>query len=413
MASATDRNADADPHGAAAMLMTLAADRPSGRSPRRQFAVDLTCLLASVAIPFGYWVALALGHRPFSDTVHWIDLALATLFTPLIWWRRRWPVQISVLLSVVSVVSEYASVAQGIALLTVAIHCRPRATAFAATVWAVTGSVYVVVRPTPDLPYWVSLMFIALLTGGIVAWGSFIRARRALIDSLRDRAQRAEDEQQRRVEQARQLERTRIAREMHDVLAHRISLLSLHAGALEFRPDAPPDEIAKAAGVIRSSAHQALQELRDVIGVLREGTGEVERDRPQPTLGDVPGLVTEARRAGATIDLDVRVDDPDAVPAVTGRTAYRVIQEGLTNARKHANGAAVRVTVSGDRSDGLTVEVRNWLPLRIPETTIPGAGTGIVGLGERIGLVGGRLEHGPSTAGDFRLTAWLPWSAPT
>ena len=100
----------------------------------------------------------------------------------------------------------------------------------------------------------------------------FVRARRQLVVSLRDRAERAEAEQQLRVEQARQAERARIAREMHDVLAHRISLLSLHAGALEFRPDAPPEEVARAAGVIRASAHEALEDLREVIGVLRDVT---------------------------------------------------------------------------------------------------------------------------------------------
>jgi signal transduction histidine kinase len=123
----------------------------------------------------------------------------------------------------------------------------------------------------------------------------------------------------------------------------------------------------------------------------------------------VPALVTEGRRAGAKIDLDVRVDDPDAVPHAIGRTIYRVVQEGLTNARKHANGAAVRVTVLGDPAEGLTVEVRNWLPINGLVPDIPGAGTGIIGLGERVGLAGGRLEYGATTAGDFRLRAWLPW----
>ena len=106
----------------------------------------------------------------------------------------------------------------------------------------------------------------------VIGWGLFVRARRELIDSLRERAERAEAEQRRRLEQAREAERRRIAREMHDVLAHRVTLLSLHAGALEFRPDAPPEEIAEAAGVIRASAHAALQELREVIGVLRDGS---------------------------------------------------------------------------------------------------------------------------------------------
>ncbi|GAA0225746.1 sensor histidine kinase [Cryptosporangium japonicum] len=393
-----------------ALLNPESDEREANRS-RRDLVVDVICLLASLAFPVGFWIALALGHDVAQKPMQRVDLVLATLAAPLVWWRRRWPMTTSIVVSVIASVSTLAAVPQGITLITVAIRCRPRLVVLATAVFVVTGAVYSIVQPNPTLPMWAAVLAIVLIAGILVAWGSFIKARRALVDSLRDRARRAEDEQSLRVEQARQLERTRIAREMHDVLAHRISLLSLHAGALEFRPDAPPDEIAKAAGVIRTSAHQALQELRDVIGVLRAPNGaEPDRDRPQPTLGDVPALVSEARRAGGTIDLEVRVDDPSAVPAVVGRTAYRIVQEGLTNARKHARGAAVRVTVSGDQDDGLTVEVRNWLPLRAETSPIPGAGTGIVGLGERVGLAGGRLEHGPSTAGDFRLKAWLPWT---
>jgi signal transduction histidine kinase len=105
----------------------------------------------------------------------------------------------------------------------------------------------------------------------------------------------------------------------------------------------------------------------------------------------------------------LNVEEPEAVPASVGRTAYRVVQEGLTNARKHARGAAVAVTVAGAAGDGLTVEVRNRLPIGGGAAGIPGAGTGIVGLAERVGLAGGRLEHGRTGAGDFRLFAWLPW----
>ena len=178
----------------------------------------------------------------------------------------------------------------------------------------------------------------------------FVRARRQLVLSLRDRAERAEAEQQLRVEQARQQERARIAREMHDVLAHRISLLSLHAGALEFQPDAPPEEVARAAGVIRASAHEALEDLRAVIGVLREEPTTAIPERPQPTLADLPALIEESR-AGRHAGALRRSSSPDvdAVPAATGRSAYRIVQEGLTNARKHARGAAVDVTVDGAR----------------------------------------------------------------
>jgi signal transduction histidine kinase len=206
------------------------------------------------------------------------------------------------------------------------------------------------------------------------------------------------------------MERTRIAREMHDVLAHRISLLSLHAGALEIRPDAAPAEVAGAAGIIRASAHQALQDLREVIGVLREPAGDDAPERPQPTLRELPALADESRVAGVKVRLDLRIDEPGEVPAATGRAAYRIVQEGLTNARKHAPGACVRVRVAGAPGPGLTVEIRNPAPVGLrPVAAIPGTGTGLVGLAERATLAGGRLTAGRGPDGGFTLTAWLPW----
>jgi signal transduction histidine kinase len=196
---------------------------------------------------------------------------------------------------------------------------------------------------------------------------------------------------------------------MHDVLAHRISLLSLHAGALEIRPDAAPAEVAGAVGVIRASAHRALQDLREVIGVLREDADAgTAPERPQPTLDGLAALADESRAAGTTVTLDVRVD-PAAVPDGTGRTAYRIVQEGLTNARKHAPGTAVGVAVSGGAGAGLTVEVRNRWPIaRDGGAAIPGTGTGLVGLAERAALAGGRLTHGRAGGEEFLLSAWLP-----
>ena len=248
-----------------------------------------------------------------------------------------------------------------------------------------------------------------LFMGAIVAWGVVLRTRRQARD---ERARRTQTEQQLRLEQARHAERTRIAREMHDVLAHRISLLSLHAGALEFRPDAPPDEVARAAGVIRASAHQALEDLRAVIGVLRDGTDGQTPAPPQPTLAALPGLLEESRAAGMVLHAEVRVTELAAVPDVIGRHALRIIQEALTNARKHAPTAAVDVLLEGAPGQGLTIEVRNAAPvLAAGRTAIPGSGTGLVGLGERAALSGGRLEHGRDQDGDFRLRAWLPWPA--
>lgn len=235
----------------------------------------------------------------------------------------------------------------------------------------------------------------------------FVRSKRQLTLSLRDRARRAETEAQLRAEQAQRLAREAIAREMHDVLAHRLTLLSVHAGALEFRPDAPQEEIARAAGVIRESAHEALQDLREIIGVLRAGEPD-DAGRPQPTLAALDALVTECREAGMKVTLASRVTDPAAVPASVGRTAYRIAQETLTNARKHAPGTEVTVCVTGAPGDGLVVEVRNPAPEgEVP--SVPGSGQGLIGLTERATLAGGRLAHGAEHDGGFRVRAWLPW----
>jgi len=223
-------------------------------------------------------------------------------------------------------------------------------------------------------------------------------ARRGL-QALRERTERVEV-------QTREAERQRIAREMHDVLAHRLSLLSVHAGALEFRPDAPAAEVGEAAGVIRRSAHAALEELREVIGVLRHEGGDGSLEPPQPTLADIPGLVEESRTAGMSVELELAVTG-EPFPAALGRTAYRIVQEGLTNARKHAPGAAVGVSLAGT-GESLTVEVRSHPPVGVTAAVVPGGGAGLVGLAERVTLAGGALEHGVGAAGAFVLRARLP-----
>jgi signal transduction histidine kinase len=197
-----------------------------------------------------------------------------------------------------------------------------------------------------------------LLAAGTIGLGLLARSQR----------QKLESQLQHRVDDARTAERTRIAREMHDVLAHRLSLLAVQAGALEFHPDAEPSEVAHAAGVIRASAHAALGELRQVIGLLRDplddggATGVTEAERPQPALKDLPRLVEESREAGMDVAFELRLDHPEAVPDGTARAVYRVVQEGLTNARKHAPASSVEVEVARDGDSGLTVSVLNRPP---------------------------------------------------
>jgi signal transduction histidine kinase len=289
-----------------------------------------------------------------------------------------------------------------VALLTVAIHRPPRTTAVVFGLSLLAAVVYVIVRPEPGTPAFLLFMLGVTIQGAAVGWGLFIRHRRQLVASLRDRAATAETEARLRAEQAQHQAREEIAREMHDVLGHRLSLLSVHAGALEYRPDASPEEVARAAKVIRESAHQALQDLREVIGVLRAPVGEL----PQPTLADLPQLVAESARAGMRVEL--REQTGAAAPDGLGRTAYRIVQEALTNARKHAPGAEVGVRLAGAPGQGLTVEVQNAAPAG-PPAPANGPGQGLAGLAERVTLAGGRLEHGPTAAGGFRLAAWLPW----
>jgi signal transduction histidine kinase len=288
------------------------------------------------------------------------------------------------------------------------VHRPFRYVAWVGGINAALAPLYYWARPDADVPYLVSVPFAMVLTVAIVGWGMFVRSKRQLMVSLRDRARRAETEARLRAEQAQRLAREAIAREMHDVLAHRLTLLSVHAGALEFRPDAPPAETARAAGVIRESAHEALQDLREIIGVLRAGEPD-DTGRPQPTLGALDTLVAESREAGMKVALDHHVGDAGTVPSSVGRTAYRIVQEGLTNARKHAPGTEVTVSVTGAPGDGLTVSVHNPPPEgEVPP--VPGSGQGLIGLTERATLTGGRLEHGHTPQGGFEVRAWLPWA---
>ena len=327
----------------------------------------------------------------------------------------RWPVPGALALAVLAVVSPAATPAATFGTLYVAQRRRFAVAAAVGAVGAVTHAVRGLWRPISGLPFVWWLILVVVAEAALVGWGQLTQARRALIASLQDRARRAEAEQGRRVAEARAFERTRIAREMHDVLAHRLSLLATYAGAIEYRPDAPPEQLAEAAGVVRAGAHQALDELREVITVLRDDVGPDGGDqgqRPQPGLADLPRLVAESRDAGENVQLDDRVSEPAAVPGAAGRTAYRVVQEGLTNARKHAPGQPVQVVLDGRPGDRLLIDIRNPLRDGSPApAAMAGSGTGLIGLTERVRLAGGELDQQITPAGEFRLCARLPWPA--
>jgi signal transduction histidine kinase len=383
--------------------MNASATAPAARRGLRDWVVDSLLFLVAVVC----WLLVVGGRLEASTPVEpeWLftlDLVVGALGCAGLWWRRRWPVGLALVLIAVSTFSESVAGAMVVGLLTVAVHRPPRTTGLVFAASLVAPLVYVVLRREPGTPPVLLFLLGVVVQGAAVGWGLFIHYRRRLMESLRDRADKAETEARLRAAQAQQRARDEIAREMHDVLGHRLSLLSVHAGALEFRPGAPPEEIAGAAKVIRENAHQALQDLREVIGVLRAPVGEL----PQPTLADIGPLVAESGRAGMRVDL--RTETGGAVPDLAGRTAYRVVQEGLTNARKHAPGAAVDVRLAGSPGQGLTVEVCNDAPGAVAAPDL-GTGQGLIGLAERVALVDGRLEHGPTAEGGWRVAAWLPW----
>ncbi|MFF3328471.1 sensor histidine kinase [Streptomyces sp. NPDC002888] len=386
-------------------------DPDAGRSGRprrtaRDWIVDFSCFFLAVGIGL-LGADTVKDETNLPDVLAAVDQGLGALSCAAVWLRRRWPVGLAVAMVPVGLLSNTAGGAGLVALFTLAVHRPFRYVAWIGGASLALLPLFFHLRPDPDSSYRVVVAFTELLTIAIIGWALVVRSKRQLLLSLRDRARRAETEARLRAEQAQRLAREAIAREMHDVLAHRLTLLSVHAGALEFRPDAPREEVARAAGVIRESAHEALQDLREIIGVLRAGEPD-DAGRPQPTLAALDALVAESRDAGMKVALDSRVSDPATVPASAGRTAYRIVQEALTNARKHAPGTEVTVSVTGAPGEGLSLSVHNPAPEgEVP--AVPGSGQGLIGLTERATLAGGRLTHGPQEDGGFTVRAWLPW----
>jgi signal transduction histidine kinase len=326
-----------------------------------------------------------------------------------LWVRRSHPLAVGVGAALLSAVSPASGGAALVGLFTVSVRCTPRRTLQVMVLSVITSGISAAIYRGVHYD-WGTLAFGTVLTVGLVGFGLFVRVRRELVLSLHERARRAEDAQQLRMREAQMAERARIAREMHDVLAHRISLLSVHAGALEFNPDASREEISRAAGVIRASARAAQEELREVIGVLRAGSETEDVQPPQPTIVDLGRLIEEARTAGMDVSLSNTLVGEGLAP-ILGRTVYRLVQEALTNARKHAPGQVVRITVTGDHDDGVTVEVVNRPHVGRSGAggEHVGAGMGLIGLAERVTLVGGHLHTETLPDGGFRVTATLPW----
>jgi signal transduction histidine kinase len=352
-----------------------------------------------------------------------------------LWWARRFPLAIGLLLIVPGTLSVSATLGMLAGLYRAVSGLRPWTATAVIALHVVLALPYHLVFPFPGMSMALWIVTAPLIYLLVLSLGLLSRARRLVIEGLRQAAALDRARFDAQLATVRHDEREQIAREMHDVLAHRISLLSVHAGALEYRAEAAARrgeraltaaEIHEAAAVIRENAHLAIDDLRELLEVLRDDGGaaqELGAGRPQPSLADLEALVEEASRAGQRVALTVSPDAGAGVRETVQRTAYRVVQEGLTNARKHAPHAVVTVTVRRD-DEGLRVTVANPISLgvtgaeldpaararRLPGL-IPGAHSGLLGLAERVAIDGGALHHLVRN-GVFELDCTLPVAAP-
>ncbi|MEU2789277.1 histidine kinase [Streptomyces sp. NPDC007100] len=268
-----------------------------------------------------------------------------------------------------------------------------------------------VVQPPQSL--WASRSYGPLLPLGIVlALGLWAGSRRRLEAALAARVEQLRVERELRAEQARLTERARIAAEMHDVLAHRLTVLALHTGALQRRAATLPEPVADRLALLRTTSTEALGDLRDVLGALRDTGGQPGQATPDasrvPGLRELPALLDEARAAGQAVEARIEGDGRQ-LPASQRLAVHRLVQEALTNARKHAPGALVRVSVRyGSHESAVEVVNAAGSPEAEPPVTGVPSGYGLIGLAERMSALGGTLEYGPVAGGGWRLAATVP-----
>ncbi|MER6632770.1 sensor histidine kinase [Streptomyces sp. NPDC000987] len=247
-----------------------------------------------------------------------------------------------------------------------------------------------------------------------LAWvlGDSIRTRRAYFAQLEERAARLEKEREAQAKVAVAAERARIARELHDVVAHNVSVMVVQADGAAYVLDAAPDQAKKALETISSTGRQALAEMRRLLGVLRTGEHqETSEYVPQPDVEQIDELVEQCRHAGLPVDFKVE-GTPRPLPSGVELTAYRIVQEALTNTRKHGGpnaGASVRLVYFDDGLGLLVEDDGKGAPHELyEEGGIDGRGHGLIGMRERVGMVGGTLDAGPRPGGGFRISALLP-----
>ncbi|MFC9129260.1 sensor histidine kinase [Streptomyces sp. NPDC057099] len=363
--------------------------------------------------------------------------------------RRRWPIAV-VLVSIAITPAEMGFLMGIVGLYTLAASELPRRILASLAGMSLLGTLIVTFVKTRqdmsrgdlDIGDWFVPFAAITMSVGFTAppvlLGLYVGARRRLMESLRERADSLERELQllaeraeERAEWARNEERTRIAREMHDVVAHRVSLMVVHAAALQAVARKDPEKAVRNAALVGDMGRQALTELREMLGVLRSG-GDERRERAAsvplaavgaaaaaaasravddegPCLAEIEELVGQSAAAGMVVDLSVEGDERSYAPEVE-QTAYRVVQEALTNVHKHAAGAKTYVRLA-HRVSEIAMQVENEPAEEAASSArLPSGGNGLVGMKERVSALGGVFVSGPTDAGGFRVSAVIPAS---
>ncbi|MEU3047193.1 MULTISPECIES: sensor histidine kinase [unclassified Streptomyces] len=353
----------------------------------------------------------------------WVAVGIAVLYGVVVALRRRMPERMLLLAAALGVAQLAADVtvypadfAMLVIIYTVAAHGGPRWASRLALVGGILAAPLAQIRwPLEDAGPGGRVFFtVVMALPFVLAWvlGDSIRTRRAYFAQLEERATRLEKEREAQAKVAVAAERARIARELHDVVAHNVSVMVVQADGAAYVLDSAPDQAKQALETISGTGRQALAEMRRLLGVLRTGDAPESGEYvPQPDVGQIEDLVEQVRGAGLTVDFRVE-GTPRPLPSGVELTAYRIVQEALTNTRKHGGpeaGASVRL-VYFDDGLGLLVEDdgRGASHELYEDGGADGRGHGLIGMRERVGMVGGTLDAGPRPGGGFRISALLP-----
>ncbi|MEV7286814.1 sensor histidine kinase [Streptomyces sp. NPDC093252] len=379
----------------------------------------------------GFWAFVLVGISVMSSVATqaetgtdapWLIIPVALLLGVVVTLRRRLPEQMLILAVVVGVVQLVLDVSTSVAdfamlviVYTVAANGARWASRFALVGGLCAAPIAQARWPMAETSPAGNVAVAVLQTVPFaLAWvlGDSLRTRRAYFAQLEERAARLEKEREAQAKVAVAAERARIARELHDVVAHNVSVMVVQADGAAYVLDAAPDQAKKALETISSTGRQALAEMRRLLGVLRTGEHQESGEYvPQPDVQQIEDLVEQCRTAGLPVDFKIE-GTPRPLPSGVELTAYRIVQEALTNTRKHGGpntGASVRLVYFDDGLGLLVEDDGKGAPHELyEEGGVDGQGHGLIGMRERIGMVGGTLDAGPRPGGGFRISALLP-----